>query len=210
MDLRTHHAWCLVGQMNAGKVAVLDCLSDLGIGDTSPDVRWFEYEMLSVDDARTITKVQAERPVAENFSWIIVSFDRTTTEAQNALLKTLEEPASTTKIILIVPTDNFLLPTVRSRLQFVYLEDNQLDDFDVAAFLAMSFKDRLDAVAPIIKEGDKQQARQILVSMQKMVYEKGNTAENKNTLRYLGDCIEVVLDPSSSLKLLLESVAVTV
>lgn len=40
-------------------------------------------------------------------------------EAQNALLKTIEEPAEGTVIVLVTPSEDRLLPTVRSRCQLV-------------------------------------------------------------------------------------------
>jgi len=43
-----------------------------------------------------------------------------TTPAQNALLKTLEEPPEYLDLILITPNANLLLPTIRSRCQIFY------------------------------------------------------------------------------------------
>ena len=44
-----------------------------------------------------------------------------TTEAQNALLKTLEEPPARTVLLLTARSEQSLLPTVRSRLQAIHL-----------------------------------------------------------------------------------------
>ncbi len=51
---------------------------------------------------------------------VIDPADQMTSEAQNALLKTLEEPPQNTFIILIATDSELLLPTVRSRVQSVY------------------------------------------------------------------------------------------
>jgi DNA polymerase-3 subunit delta' len=50
---------------------------------------------------------------------IIEHADKLTIEAQNALLKSLEEPPSDTLIILTLENDKTVLPTVISRLQFI-------------------------------------------------------------------------------------------
>ncbi len=50
---------------------------------------------------------------------IIDEADDLTTEAQNALLKTLEEPHPDTVLILIVEQENVLLPTILSRAQVI-------------------------------------------------------------------------------------------
>jgi DNA polymerase-3 subunit delta' len=51
--------------------------------------------------------------------FVVHEADLMTAEAQNALLKTLEEPAGTTAIILLTDLPQALLPTVRSRCQLV-------------------------------------------------------------------------------------------
>ncbi len=50
---------------------------------------------------------------------IIADADRMTTEAQNALLKTLEEPPEGTCIVLTAKSDKSLLPTISSRTRVI-------------------------------------------------------------------------------------------
>ncbi len=50
-------------------------------------------------------------------TFIVDEAERMNDAASNALLKTLEEPASTTKIILVTSRPETLLPTIRSRAQ---------------------------------------------------------------------------------------------
>ncbi len=54
-------------------------------------------------------------------------------EAQNALLKTLEEPPSASMFVLVTARPDMLLPTVRSRCQL--LRFGQLRADEVAAVL---------------------------------------------------------------------------
>ena len=55
---------------------------------------------------------------------VIEEADRMNSEAQNALLKTLEEPPRETTIILTTANPSSLLPTTRSRCQLLALPDN--------------------------------------------------------------------------------------
>lgn len=64
---------------------------------------------------------------------LIHDADRMNTEAQNALLKTLEEPPEETTMILTSATPSALLPTTRSRCQLLPLPDNKYR-FDFAGF----------------------------------------------------------------------------
>src|SRR6185295_2860697 len=72
-----------------------------------------------VDDVRTHVVRQASlRPFeAQRRVFVIVEGDRMNDEAQNALLKTLEEPASYAHLVLVSSAPGRLLPTIVSRLQ---------------------------------------------------------------------------------------------
>lgn len=62
---------------------------------------------------------------------VIHDADRMNQEAQNALLKTLEEPPAETTMILTTANPSALLPTTRSRCQLLPLPDNRFN-FDFA------------------------------------------------------------------------------
>lgn len=68
---------------------------------------------------------------------IIDGADRLTLPAQNALLKTLEEPPTGTTILLTATSPSALLPTVVSRCTLLYLPpvaDSQIADFIAATY----------------------------------------------------------------------------
>ena len=78
------------------------------------NLRFFESVELKIDEAR---KIVDEAYVAEREDKIIViAATKFGEEAQNALLKILEEPPKNTVFFLITPFINALLPTIRSRL----------------------------------------------------------------------------------------------
>ena len=87
-----------------------------------PDLTWVEprgaHDVL-VDDVRTqVVRQAALRPFeADRRVFVIVEADRMNDEAQNALLKTLEEPASFAHLVLVSSAPGRLLPTIVSRLQ---------------------------------------------------------------------------------------------
>ncbi len=70
--------------------------------------------------------VIAEAYIAEeDVKYLILSAKMFTSEAQNALLKLLEEPPKNIEIIIITESKSVLLPTVRSRLQIVQQKKKQ-------------------------------------------------------------------------------------
>lgn len=76
-----------------------------------------------------MTAVSARRKVA-----IVDDAERLSVAAQNALLKTLEEPAGQALIVLVTSSAGALLPTVRSRCQRLVFRP--LAEADVSAVLA--------------------------------------------------------------------------
>ena len=85
-----------------------------------PDLAWVEprgaHEIL-VDDVRDqIVRQSAMRPFEANRRvFVIVDADRMNDESQNALLKSLEEPASFAHFVLVSSAPGRLLPTIPSR-----------------------------------------------------------------------------------------------
>ena len=58
---------------------------------------------------------------------VIVEADRMVDQAQNAFLKTLEEPPEGTLFILLTTNPKGLLPTIQSRCQLLSISENRLD-----------------------------------------------------------------------------------
>lgn len=103
---------------------------------------------LGIDESREIRTLSHEGPSRGDRRYIIVSFDRATLEAQNALLKTLEDPPRTTRLVLVSPDFAGLIDTVRSRLHAIDLPEAA---FAKSGLLPLSTADRLAAAAPAVE-----------------------------------------------------------
>jgi len=89
---------------------------------------------LGVDDIRELVRSAALAPAGNRWQIVIVEdADRLTEQANNALLKAVEEPNPRTVWMLCAPTVEDVLPTIRSRCRLVTLSTPTTDD--VAAFL---------------------------------------------------------------------------
>jgi DNA polymerase-3 subunit delta' len=88
---------------------------------------------------------------------IILDADRLTTQAQNSLLKTLEEPPQYAVIILSARTQNSLLETILSRCKLISLKNEKEKDSDNEDFVSfekimkMKVGERLDLCSDISK-----------------------------------------------------------
>ena len=102
---------------------VYEILTDLAVTNTHPDVLWIEPETdknLGVKDAKKIRDHLSFKPrSAKGKVVVMVGADTLSFDAQNSLLKTLEEPPETASIILTAASEENLLETIRSRVQII-------------------------------------------------------------------------------------------
>lgn len=79
---------------------------------------------IGIDEVRTlIRKLQFHPYEAPVQIGMIIMANMLTEEAQNSLLKSLEEPTEETRFILTTPHEKFLLPTIRSRAQKLFIKE---------------------------------------------------------------------------------------
>ncbi len=132
---RVAHAYLLTGPQGSGKgrlmercAQILLCASPderpCGVcppccwhkAGTHPDDIVMSEERMGVDEARALIASIARKPFADGRRVVrIHRADGMTPQAQNALLKTLEEPPGDTVFLLAARGEKDLLPTVRSR-----------------------------------------------------------------------------------------------
>lgn len=108
------------------------------LSDNQPDIIHVTHEKpnaISVDDIRTqINNDVAIKPYSSRYKvYILNEAEKMTTQAQNAILKTLEEPPEYAVIMLLTTNVNALLPTILSRC--VVLNMKPVADDAVRKFL---------------------------------------------------------------------------
>lgn len=94
---------------------------------TCPDIHMLTVEeckkTIGVDEVRDFFATASLTPSVLDFkAYIIDKADTLTLQAQNALLKIIEEPPSYTYIFLLCENSEKLLPTVRSRAQKIIMQ----------------------------------------------------------------------------------------
>ena len=103
--------------------------------ENNPDFQLInsENDKIKIEQIREMQRKIAEKPIISHHKvYIIDSADKMTPEAQNCLLKTLEEPPEYIVIILICSNENNLLSTIKSRctrLHFDKIENSEILDY---------------------------------------------------------------------------------
>lgn len=103
---------------------------------TDLDVRIFTEPTCTIDDVRTLKLWTQTNPQYSQSKLLILAPEVFLREAQNALLKTLEEPSGNTQIILIVKKESDVLATILSRA-LVYRDATPKTYTDYTDFLRL-------------------------------------------------------------------------
>lgn len=154
----------------------------------TPD--YFEIEpdgnSIKINQMRDMQKTILEKPiVSERKVYVINNAELMTREAQNSLLKTLEEPPSFVCIILISSNDNMLLDTIKSRC--IKISFNKLTDDELKSIINIS--------GNLLKMADGSVSKAIELEKKEELFEKiqnvfGNL-ENMNMIDFLHSKEEV-------------------
>ncbi len=169
-----------------------------------------EGETIKVEPIRTLTEKVIEKPIVSRKKvYIINDCDKMTKEAQNCLLKTLEEPPEFVVIILISSNENIILNTIKSRcmsIKFRNIEDEELLKYskeilgydDVSKNLLKSFygsigkaiklkdsKEKYDDIDVLISNLTKKDIIEIMLDG-KIIYDKENIYD---ILDYITVCL---------------------
>ncbi len=127
--------------------------STFGFARGSPDCIALSVPSFGIDDAHDMRGWAANKPVDGWRKFFVLGADTITPDAQNAFLKIFEEPPPDTHFFLLVKTADFLVPTLRSRVEVVsgehISEDGVLNDAN--DFFASPIAKRLARAEKIAK-----------------------------------------------------------
>ena len=154
---KVSHAYILTGEAGMGRKSIANAfamtlLCEKGgsepcmvchsckqvLGGNHPDLIYVTHEKpasIGVDDIREqINDTIMIRPYSSYYKiYIVDEAEKMTVQAQNALLKTIEEPPSYAVILLITTNQEAFLPTILSRC--IQLKLKPLKDFTVKSYL---------------------------------------------------------------------------
>jgi len=206
-----HHAVLIEGEGDdALEMAKTHATDVVGLKTgPNPDLQIIYAEQYTIDDARELKQKASQIPIGEAQVFIIVA-EGILNAAQNALLKLFEEPADNTYFVIVVPERNKLLPTMLSRLSFGgNVLDNTLDKTLADTFLQATIQERLKIIHPIIENKKRAEARRLLTAIENELHKHG-VKEHSKALKELAFVRQYITDSSSSLKMLLEHLALTI
>lgn len=195
-----HHAHLLVGSRSSALTH-----TPYASAEGNPDILYTYYERMSIAHVRTLIHEAMLRPVRESERVFIIATDSILEEAQNALLKLFEEPNAHSVFYLIVPRLDMLLPTLRSRLNVLDVEEEKRTQDSFISFCTLHYTERIACIAERLKAEDTSWVEDIASGFETYAHTKRDPQLLRDALM-LATYLKRV---GSSKKMLLEHIALT-
>ena len=164
-----------------------------------------DQKKITIDIVRQIQNEIKYKPFNLKQRLILLKIQEITLQAQNAMLKLLEETKDYTQIILQVDNTNKLIDTVISRCLLIQsntvITESRKEIYD---FLKMDILQRLEYVKNI-----KSQDTFIQEIISAIIHTQSNILDIKNKIKILND-IQIAYVSNVSKKLILEDIAINI
>lgn len=191
------HAWLITGPAGSGRSTLASAFAAELIARSPDDVTTIaqvqarthpdltalrtDRVIISIAEARDLVRGAYYAPSLGRHRVIIVEdADRMSERTSNVLLKALEEPPERTVWVLCAPSDADLLPTIRSRVRVVRL--NEPEVADVAGLIVQR-----TGVDPALAEQSARHAQRHIGMAQRLATDPGARARREATVRAVLD-----------------------
>ncbi len=210
-----HHAFILAGDLEIGRNELLEWLETKNfIKAGNSNLFRLEADKMLLKHATMIREeIILKTPPGEK-KLFVISFSKINREAENALLKTFEEPPLGSIFFLIIRKPNALLPTTLSRFELIKLQKtvgdqektkrnsvgpSLKDDMAEVEKLAKKFKD---------KEIDLVELEKFLENAEQKIRQVGLKKENCASLKKIAKLRKMLYGPSPNAKMILETATI--
>lgn len=169
----------------------------------------FRLESFGIDDARRLVTEAHRRPEGEDVTkTLLVATEFITLEAQQALLKVIEEPPASTRFLFVIPTGYKLLNTLLSRFEIVNAPEEELKNEVFVAFKESGYAERMLLIDEAIKKKNHAWQSAIKKGLQQYLGTKAKPTDAAK-LTQLEYVARLLLTRGASNKFLLEHLALT-
>lgn len=213
----THHSYIIINSEPSQLVPAL--LTEFTNTFPEHSVVPFIIPRVTIDDVRMLS----EYTYGSVPQIVLVATDDILPEAQQALLKTLEEPGAQTKIVFVMPHVSHLLPTILSRVEILHYGVESSENSyktEMQKFFKSDVPTRLKWVEKFIKDNEDHDTtrsiakRYVDALIQILISKINKSSLSKDTksvvvLEDLEYSSSNLLTRGSSVKIIFEHIAIT-
>jgi hypothetical protein len=194
------------------------------INKKSPDVLLNLYDAFNIEDGYNIKEWHKNRGIDGKKKICIIGAKFINREAEQSLLKIIEEPTDDTHFFIVVPDASLLAETILSRVHLIknLKRDNNFEDKIAGEFIKANSKERIEKVAEIIKEfkdnensgGLRYYAISLVNGIERVVYQKWKKDLNNKDLKFILEELKnsrsYLSTPGAAVKMILEHIALVI
>jgi DNA polymerase III delta prime subunit len=170
----------------------------------------YRLQQIGIDDVRKIINDAHRMPDNGAIERVlVVATQFMTEEAQQALLKIVEEPPLSTRFIFIIPLGYHLLPTLESRFERALLSEETSNTIEFDAFKNSTIAERITLIESATKNKNLVWQSEIKKGLHHYVKNLDSSTQSVETLKDLEYVSRLLLTRGASNKFLLEQLALT-
>jgi hypothetical protein len=200
-------------------------LEDRGeVNKQSEDMSLNLYDSFAIQDSQRIKEWYQNKPTDGKKKICIIGAKFINREAEQTLLKIIEEPTENSHFFIVVPDSSLLLGTILSRVHLIKNGEGINDEeLKIAKdFLNLNLPGRIEKVGEIIKEfkdnensgGLRYSAISLINGIERIIYEKWKKDLDNEDLKFilgeLKNCREFLSTPGASVKMILEHISLII
>jgi len=220
-----YHSYIIEGEPETTGTELLKFLEVRGdIKSQSPDVLFQLYESFTMDDSGEIKDWHSRLGISGGKKICIIATKFINREAEQALLKIIEEPGDNTHFFIVVPDASLLAGTILSRTHTIKTKQLAGKDLQklVSTFITSSPKVRIDQIVQIVKENKDEEnsgklrfyATSFVNELENIFYQKFKKDKNDKKIQFiLGELQKArgyLSTPGASVKMILEHLALVI
>lgn len=220
-----YHSYVLEGNPEEIAYSLRIYLEDRGeVNKQSEDMSLNLYDSFAIQDSQRIKEWYQNKPTDGKKKICIIGAKFINREAEQTLLKIIEEPTENSHFFIVVPDSSLLLGTILSRVHLIKNGEGINDEeLKIAKdFLNLNLPGRIEKVGEIIKEfkdnensgGLRYSAISLINGIERIIYEKWKKDLDNEDLKFilgeLKNCREFLSTPGASVKMILEHISLII
>ena len=220
-----YHSYVLEGNPEEIAYSLRVYLEDRGeVNKQSEDLSLNLYDSFAIQDSQRIKEWYQNKPTDGKKKICIIGAKFINREAEQTLLKIIEEPTENSHFFIVVPDSSLLLGTILSRVHLIKSGEGSSDEeLKIAKdFINLNLPGRIEKVGEIIKEfkdnensgGLRYRAISLINGMERIIYEKWKKDLDNEDLKFilgeLKNCREFLSTPGASVKMILEHISLII
>jgi len=225
LPINLYHSYVLEGYRNEIADELLKFLESRGeIKIQEGDILCQNYESFNISNSLEIKDWHSRLKIGEGKKICIINTKFINHEAEQALLKIIEEPTADTHFFIIVPDSSVLLDTIISRVHVIKIEDEENSEIkkEIISFISLKPADRINKVALIIKNNKDEEnsgqlrfyATSFVNELESVFYKKFKKDVKDNKIKFILDELHkargYLSTPGASVKMILEHLALII